>query len=46
MIVYLLSDDAGFITAQVFVVDGGLTTHLPAYADFIDGAGPRMWQVR
>jgi NAD(P)-dependent dehydrogenase (short-subunit alcohol dehydrogenase family) len=46
MIVYLLSDDAGFITAQVFVVDGGLTTHLPAYADFIDGAGPRTWQVR
>ncbi len=33
MVAYLASDLAGFITGQVFNVDGGVLAHAPSYAD-------------
>ncbi len=33
MVAYLASDLAGFITGQVFNVDGGVLAHSPSYAD-------------
>ncbi|MEX3914657.1 SDR family oxidoreductase [Paraburkholderia sp. BR10936] len=34
-VVYLASDEAAFVTGQVFNVDGGLLSHQPYYADEI-----------
>ena len=33
MVAFLVSDHAGFITGQVFNVDGGVLAHAPSYAD-------------
>ncbi|AXF77969.1 SDR family oxidoreductase [Erwinia tracheiphila] len=33
LVVFLLSDDAAFITGQVIRVDGGMLSHVPTYAD-------------
>ncbi|KWV52328.1 short-chain dehydrogenase [Rhizobium altiplani] len=33
LVVFLLSDDAAFITGQVVCIDGGMLAHLPTYAD-------------
>lgn len=33
MVVYLGSDAASFITAQIIAVDGGIASHVPTYAD-------------
>jgi len=38
LVVYLCSDDGGFITAQALSVDGGMQQHMPYYADFASGA--------
>jgi NAD(P)-dependent dehydrogenase (short-subunit alcohol dehydrogenase family) len=33
MVVYLASDAASFVTAQVIAVDGGIASHVPTFAD-------------
>ncbi|MBB5405909.1 glucose 1-dehydrogenase [Paraburkholderia youngii] len=33
LVVFLLSDDAAFITGQVICIDGGMLAHVPTYAD-------------
>jgi NAD(P)-dependent dehydrogenase (short-subunit alcohol dehydrogenase family) len=33
LVVFLLSDDAAFITGQVVCIDGGMLAHVPTYAD-------------
>jgi NAD(P)-dependent dehydrogenase (short-subunit alcohol dehydrogenase family) len=35
-VAYLASDDARFVTAQVMVVDGGITNHMPYFSETID----------
>ncbi len=35
-VAYLASDDARFVTAQVHVVDGGITDHMPYFAEVYD----------
>jgi NAD(P)-dependent dehydrogenase (short-subunit alcohol dehydrogenase family) len=38
MVVYLCSDQARYVTGQVYNVDGGLVMHTPTYAQFTMGA--------
>ncbi|KTS76455.1 short-chain dehydrogenase [Pseudomonas oryzihabitans] len=33
LVVFLLSDEAAFITGQVLCIDGGMLAHVPTYAD-------------
>jgi NAD(P)-dependent dehydrogenase (short-subunit alcohol dehydrogenase family) len=33
MVAYLASDEARYVTAQLIRVDGGITSHVPSYAD-------------
>ncbi len=40
--VYLASDEAEFVTGQVFNVDGGMNSHAPTVAQF-RAAGSRTW---
>lgn len=44
-VVYLGSDDARFVTGQVIVVDGGITSHMPYFAEvhdnFVSAPGQR-----
>ncbi len=35
-VAWLASDDARFVTAQVIVVDGGITNHMPYFAEVYD----------
>ncbi len=35
-VAFLASDDARFMTAQIMVVDGGITDHMPYFAEVID----------
>jgi NAD(P)-dependent dehydrogenase (short-subunit alcohol dehydrogenase family) len=37
MIAYLASDDASFVTGQVFVIDGGTLCHHPMYSARVGG---------
>jgi NAD(P)-dependent dehydrogenase (short-subunit alcohol dehydrogenase family) len=37
-VAFLAGDEARFITGSVIVVDGGLTTHMPTYADAVRAA--------
>ena len=39
MVVYLASDEAVWITGQTIPVDGGISAHNPAYADYLDALG-------
>ncbi|EEA04045.1 short-chain dehydrogenase/reductase SDR [Burkholderia sp. H160] len=41
-VVYLASDEAAFVTGQVFNVDGGLLSHQPYYADEIRARSAAM----
>ena len=42
MAAYLCSEDAGFITGQTFVVDGGTTTHMSLISDFRNQSAARF----
>ena len=36
LVAFLVSDEAGFITGETIVVDGGLSAHYPNYADELE----------
>ena len=45
MVAFLASDDSRFVTGQIISVDGGLTAHMPTYAD-LQRRMPGAFQIK